>query len=105
MATHLAQSEQSVLRQYGPCPILMAEIIPVDLGPCNLTPAGMGQVVCSLQDLGCTSPRILKNAVLELPFLPAASPCCLHSQIARVRDSIPGCENSTKEGARQRGPL
>lgn len=110
MATCLAQSEQLVLRQDGPsvlpCPALLSVVrwIYVDLGPSNMTPAGMVEVLCPLQDLGYTSPKTVKKAVLKRPFLPAASPHGLHSQIARVKDSIPRCDNGTKEETGRRGP-
>jgi hypothetical protein len=101
MATCLAQSEQLVLRQYGPlCPALPCpewlRWVCVDPGPSNLTSAGIGA-----SHIFTAGPRVSKPQDLRESSLDGSSPSCRFTTLLAfpVRDGIPRCENSTKEGA------
>lgn len=101
MAPCLAQSEQWVLTAPLPCPGLpsVAEMIYVDPGPSNLPPAGTGASHLFPAGPRVYQPRTSEQAVLSsLCFLPDASPHCLHSQTAGVRDGTQGVSTVLKKG-------
>lgn len=85
MATCLAQLEQLVLRQYGPsvlpCPQWLRWVY-VDLGPSNLTPAGIGA-----SHMFTAEPRVSKPQDLRESRSGTSFPSCRFTTLPASPDS------------------